>query len=189
MLRPTNARNTMTFLTITTFNREPVAIETTGVTVYGKSTAPLFKLLSCLAKKLVDISGDPREWQWLHQRLSLAMVRGNTTSSILACVQLWSDFRHPPQSSLTSVPARHLHFINEQPLPPECLCFLWALLCSVRFFMLSVKPLCSIVLLPFSAILTNLILFNFHVPNTTVVYYSYCLLLNLLFVICLYLSV
>jgi len=34
--------------------------------------------------------------------------------------------------------------------------------------MLSVKPLCSIVLLYFSAILTNLILFVFHVPNTTV---------------------
>jgi len=34
--------------------------------------------------------------------------------------------------------------------------------------MLSVKPLCSIVLLPFSAILTNLILFIFHVPNATV---------------------
>ena len=30
------------------------------------------------------------------------------------------------------------------------------------FFMLSVKPLCSIVLLPFSAILTNPILFIFH---------------------------
>ena len=37
------------------------------------------------------------------------------------------------------------------------------------FFMLSVKPLCSIVLLPFSTILTNLILFIFHVPNTTTV--------------------
>ena len=60
---------------------QPVAIETTGV--YGKSVA-LF--LNCLAKKLVDISGDPRERQWLHQRLSLAVVRGNTTS-ILACVQ------------------------------------------------------------------------------------------------------
>jgi len=35
---------------------QPVAIETTGV--YGKSTAPFF---NCLAKKLVDISGDPRE--------------------------------------------------------------------------------------------------------------------------------
>ena len=61
---------------------QPVAIETTGV--YGKSTAPF---LSCLAKKLVDISGDPREGQWLHQRLSLAMVRGNTVS-ILACVHV-----------------------------------------------------------------------------------------------------
>jgi len=61
---------------------QPVAIETTGV--YGKSTAPF---LSCLEKKLVVISGDPREGQWLHQRLSLAVVRGNTTS-ILACVQV-----------------------------------------------------------------------------------------------------
>ena len=45
----------MTFLTITTFN-QPIAIETTGV--YGKSTAPF---LSCVAQKLVDISGDIRE--------------------------------------------------------------------------------------------------------------------------------
>jgi len=35
------------------------------------------------------------------------------------------------------------------------------------FFMLSVNPLCSIVLLPSSAILTNLTLFILHVPNTT----------------------
>ena len=61
---------------------QPVAIETTGV--YGKSTAPF---LSGLAKKLVDVSGDPRECQWLHQRLSLAVVRGNA-ASILACVQV-----------------------------------------------------------------------------------------------------
>ena len=63
----------------------------TLVDVYGKSTAPF---LSCLAKKLVDISGDPMEGQWLHQRLSLTMVRGNT-ASILACVQVWSGFSHP----------------------------------------------------------------------------------------------
>ena len=44
-------------------------------------------VLSCLAKKLVDISGDPRERQWLHEHLSLAVVRGNTTS-ILVCVQV-----------------------------------------------------------------------------------------------------
>jgi len=61
---------------------QPVAIETTDV--YDKSTAPF---LSCLAKKFVDISGDPRERQWFHQRLSLAVVRGNT-ASILACVQV-----------------------------------------------------------------------------------------------------
>jgi len=61
---------------------QPVAIETTGV--YGKSTTPC---LSCLTKKLVDISGDPTEGQWLHQRLSLAVVRGST-ASILACVQV-----------------------------------------------------------------------------------------------------
>jgi len=35
---------------------KPVTVETTGV--YGKSTAPF---LSCLANKLADVSGDPRE--------------------------------------------------------------------------------------------------------------------------------
>jgi len=40
--------------------------------------------------------------------------------------------------------------------------------------MLSVKPLCSrpIVLLPFSAILIILILFIFHIPNTTVLLFT-----------------
>jgi len=32
--------------------------------------------------------------------------------------------------------------------------------------------MCSIVLLPFSAILTNFILFIFHVPNTTVLLFT-----------------
>ena len=53
------------------YHLQPVAIKTTGV--YGKSTAPF---MSGLAKKLFDVSGDPRECQWLHQRLSLAVVRG-----------------------------------------------------------------------------------------------------------------
>jgi len=72
----------------TNYYFQPVAIETTGV--YSKSTAPF---LSGLSKKLVDVSGDPREHQWLHQRLSLAVARpkGNA-ASILACVQVWSDF-------------------------------------------------------------------------------------------------
>ena len=60
--------------------------------------------LSCLAKKLVGISGDPREGQWLHQRLSLAVVRGNT-ASILACVQVWSDFSHPQCINQCSCPS------------------------------------------------------------------------------------
>ena len=64
-----------------TYHFQPMAIEITGV--YGKSTAPF---LSGLTKKL-DESGDPREHQWLHQHLSLAMVRGNA-SSLLACVQV-----------------------------------------------------------------------------------------------------
>jgi len=59
-----------------------MAIETTGV--YGKSTA---SFLSSLTKKLGDASRAPRECQWLYQRLSLAMVRGNA-ASILACVQV-----------------------------------------------------------------------------------------------------
>ena len=43
------------------YHLQPVAIETTGVD--GKCTAPF---LSGLAKKLVDVSGNPREYQWLH---------------------------------------------------------------------------------------------------------------------------
>jgi len=65
---------------------QSVAIETTGV--YVKSTAPF---LSGLVKKLVDVSGDPRECQWLHQHLSLAVVKGNA-ARILACVRVWSNF-------------------------------------------------------------------------------------------------
>ena len=64
------------------YHFQPVAIETTGV--YGKSTVPF---LSGLSNKLVDVSGDPRECQWLHQCLSLAVARGNA-ASILACVQV-----------------------------------------------------------------------------------------------------
>jgi len=64
------------------YNIQPVAVETTDV--YGQSTAPFF---ICLTKKLVDMSNDPRECQWLKQRLCLAVVRGNAVS-ILACVQV-----------------------------------------------------------------------------------------------------
>ena len=132
-------------------------------------------VLSCLAKKLVDISGDPRE----HQHLSLAVVRGNTTS-ILAYVQVLSDFSHPQCINQCSCPSLS---------SLQCIAIaFWMFVFSVSFivfsmfFLLSVKPLCSTVLLPFSAILSNLILFIFHVPNTTVLLFTVkpC-------VICLYL--
>jgi len=61
--------------------------ETTGVC--GKSTA---RFLSGLAKKLVDVSGDPSGCQWLHQHLSLAVVKGNA-ASILAYVQVRAGFK------------------------------------------------------------------------------------------------
>ena len=80
------------------YHFQPVAIET--IHAYVKSTIPF---LSNLAKKFL-MSGDPREWQWFPQHLSLVMVRGNP-ASILACVQVISDFScsqgtdqyyHPP---------------------------------------------------------------------------------------------
>jgi len=64
------------------YHFKPVEIETTGV--YDKSTAPF---LSGLSKKLVDVSGDFWERQWLHQCLSLAVARG-IAANILACVQV-----------------------------------------------------------------------------------------------------
>jgi len=95
MLRPTNAGNTMTFLTITTFNQ--------------LQSKPLVCMaIHCpfleLSRKELDISGNPRERQWLHQRLSLAVVRGNI-ASILACVQVWSDFSHPQCINQCSCPS------------------------------------------------------------------------------------
>jgi len=60
---------------IDNYNFQPVALET--IVVYGKSN---ISFLSCLAKKLVGMLGDPREQQWLHQHLSLAAVKASATS-------------------------------------------------------------------------------------------------------------
>jgi len=49
--------------------------------------------LSSLAKKLAGMSGSPKEQQWFHQSLFLAVFRGNA-ARILACVQIWYDFSH-----------------------------------------------------------------------------------------------
>jgi len=140
---------------------QPVAIETTCA--YGKSTAPF---LSCLGKKLVYISGNPREQQWRHQRLSLAVIRGNT-ASILAGVQVWSDFSHPQCINQCFCPS--LASLQRIAIAFRMSVFSVSF---IVFSMFSVNPLRSIVLLPFSAILTNLILFIFHVPNTTVLLFT-----------------
>jgi len=126
-------------------------------------------VLSCLAKKLVDISGDPSERQWLHQRLPLAVVRGNT-ASILVCVQVWSDFSH--HQCINQCPCPSLASLQCIAIALRMSVFSVSVIVFGMFFMLSVKPPCSTVLLPFSAILTNLILFIFHVPNTTVLLFT-----------------
>ena len=51
---------------------EPVAIETTGA--LGPST---IKFIQSLGKRISACTGDRREVQWLFERLSLAVVRGN----------------------------------------------------------------------------------------------------------------
>ena len=171
MLRPTNAGNTMTFLTFITFNQWQS------------------KPLVCMANPLPHLElswnetrwhfGRPRERQWLHQRLSLAVERGNTLS-ILAFAQVWSDFSHPQcinQCSLFLL-VSCLFSMNGHRLPNvRVFCELH---CLQYFFMPSMKPPHSNVLLPFSAILTNLILIFF--MYTTVL--CRCLLFNL-FVFCL----
>jgi len=125
--------------------------------------------LSCLEKNLVDISGDPRERQWLHQRLSLAVARRNT-ASILACVQVWSDFSHPQCINQCSCPS--LASLQCIAIAFRMSVFFVSFIVFSMFFVIPVKPLCSIVSLSFSAILTKLILFIFHVPNTTVLLFT-----------------
>jgi len=69
--------------------------------------------------------------------------------------------------------------MNSHRLLNVCVFYELCLLSSVCFLCF-LYSLCVVLFCSFSAILTNLILFIFHVPNTTV------LLLNI-FVICLYL--
>ena len=58
---------------------EHVAIETTGV--YGPSTNVILKLIG---RRLVELTGEPRESVWLKQRLALAVLRGNASSILSA---------------------------------------------------------------------------------------------------------
>ena len=70
---------------------EPVAVETTGV--MGKSTN---KLIAELGRRIAAKTGERRETEFLRQRISLAIMRGNA-ASILATV-------HQPGSSNLKIP-------------------------------------------------------------------------------------
>ena len=58
---------------------QPVAVETSGV--LGPST---FGFLKSLGSRIGQARGEPREREWLFQRISLAIVRGNSIAVTLA---------------------------------------------------------------------------------------------------------
>ncbi|MEL6816548.1 MAG: ubiquitin carboxyl-terminal hydrolase family protein [Cyanobacteria bacterium J06598_3] len=60
------------------FRLQPVAFETTGTC--GPSTRTFVKELG---NRLTAVSGDRRETEWLRQRLSIAVARGNAASVVL----------------------------------------------------------------------------------------------------------
>jgi len=71
--------------------------------VYDKSTAPF---LSCLAKKLVDMSGDSSERQWFHHRLSPWLQSEGTLLAYWSVTKF--DLILAILGEVTSVAARHL---------------------------------------------------------------------------------
>ena len=54
---------------------EPIAVETMGV--YGESTGAI---LSAIGRRLVEVTGEPREFNWFRQNLVIAIQRGNAFS-------------------------------------------------------------------------------------------------------------
>ena len=62
-----------------TYRLEPAAIEITGA--IGPSTG---RLLSELVKKIVSKTGECRASEWIYQRISVAVMRGNA-ASIISC--------------------------------------------------------------------------------------------------------
>ena len=54
---------------------EPLAVETSGV--FGGGSA---KFVVELGRRMTQVTGDRRELQWLWQRLSVAVVRGNAAA-------------------------------------------------------------------------------------------------------------
>ena len=67
------------------FRFEPLAVETTGV--LGPSS---LKFVSELGNRIRQYTGERRETQWLFQRISLAVARGNA-ASVLASARAIYD--------------------------------------------------------------------------------------------------
>ena len=58
---------------------EPIAVETMGV--YGESTGVIIR---AIGRRLVEVTGDPREANWFRQNLDIAVQRGNAFSILSA---------------------------------------------------------------------------------------------------------
>ena len=58
---------------------EPIAVERMGV--YGESTGAI---LRAIGRRLVEATGEPREVNWFHQNLAIAIQRGNAFSILSA---------------------------------------------------------------------------------------------------------
>ena len=58
---------------------EPIAVETTGV--YGKTTS---LTLREIGRRLIEVTGEPRESLWFKQRIAIAVQRGNAVSILSA---------------------------------------------------------------------------------------------------------
>ena len=58
---------------------EPIAVETVGV--YAESTGAI---LRAIGRRLVEVTGEPREVNWFCQNLAIAIQRGNAFSILSA---------------------------------------------------------------------------------------------------------
>ena len=91
----------------------PVAFETNGAC--GPSTRLLLKEV---AAKIMSVTGDPREMDWLLQRSSIAVVRGNAASILIGAANDFSDAPSDGKQIKERASLRHLHGHKGRSPPP-----------------------------------------------------------------------